>query len=408
MSIKGGKIDASGEFIKSFRIVTDIDADAGLGTPTDPLRVDPTGTTVQPVSFNSAQHVIVDSGASGGTQYADGATQATPTGTVALGKDPSNVLKSLPLTAGGALKVDNSAVTQPISAVSLPLPTGAALDATLTGGTQQTKITDGTNIATVKAASTAAIATDKAVVVAVSPNNTIAATQSGTWTVQPGNTANTTAWKVDGSAVTQPVSATSLPLPTGASTSALQSETHGTVTPGTAATKSDLAGAIAQVSTVPAATDGQQVAIQTDSAGSLRISPYGNTGAAKVVTVTGAGNTTISTGPASGKKWYVYGGVVKVVTNATVANRVPNVNMQDASGNPTTSNYASVATTASLTRFYPFGPGLPQAGAFIQDVCTLPIPNVLIPPLGKMFSSIAAGVAGDTITMFLNILELAD
>lgn len=31
-------------------------------------------------------------------------------------------------------------------------------------------------------------------------------TQSGTWTVQPGNTANTTAWKIDGSAVTQPVS----------------------------------------------------------------------------------------------------------------------------------------------------------------------------------------------------------
>lgn len=37
-------------------------------------------------------------------------------------------------------------------------------------------------------------------------NASIAATQSGTWTVQPGNTANTTAWKVDGSAVTQPAS----------------------------------------------------------------------------------------------------------------------------------------------------------------------------------------------------------
>ena len=35
-----------------------------------------------------------------------------------------------------------------------------------------------------------------------------AVTQSGTWVVQPGNTANTTAWKVDGSAVTQPVSGT--------------------------------------------------------------------------------------------------------------------------------------------------------------------------------------------------------
>lgn len=34
----------------------------------------------------------------------------------------------------------------------------------------------------------------------------VQAAQSGTWTVQPGNTANTTAWKVDGSAVTQPIS----------------------------------------------------------------------------------------------------------------------------------------------------------------------------------------------------------
>jgi hypothetical protein len=53
-------------------------------------------------------------------------------------------------------------------------------------------------------------------------DGTVAATQSGTWTVQPGNTANTTAWKVDGSAVTQPVSASSLPLPTGAATAANQ------------------------------------------------------------------------------------------------------------------------------------------------------------------------------------------
>ena len=40
----------------------------------------------------------------------------------------------------------------------------------------------------------------------LSTTSTVAATQSGTWTVQPGNTANTTAWKVDGSAVTQPIS----------------------------------------------------------------------------------------------------------------------------------------------------------------------------------------------------------
>lgn len=48
-----------------------------------------------------------------------------------------------------------------------------ATSANQTNGTQQTKLTDGTNVATVKAASTAAAATDKAVVVAVSPNNTV-------------------------------------------------------------------------------------------------------------------------------------------------------------------------------------------------------------------------------------------
>lgn len=43
--------------------------------------------------------------------------------------------------------------------------------------------------------------------VAIASNQSaIPASQSGTWTVQPGNTANTTAWKVDGSAVTQPIS----------------------------------------------------------------------------------------------------------------------------------------------------------------------------------------------------------
>lgn len=59
-------------------------------------------------------------------------------------------------------------------------------------------------------------------VVIASDQGAVPASQSGTWTVQPGNTANTTAWKVDGSAVTQPISAASLPLPSGAATSAKQ------------------------------------------------------------------------------------------------------------------------------------------------------------------------------------------
>jgi hypothetical protein len=45
----------------------------------------------------------------GGTQYVDGTTQATPTGTIALGKNPSNVVHALALDAAGNLLVDIAA-----------------------------------------------------------------------------------------------------------------------------------------------------------------------------------------------------------------------------------------------------------------------------------------------------------
>lgn len=47
------------------------------------------------------------------------------------------------VSAGGALKVDNSAVTQPISAASLPLPTSAATSTKQSDGSQKTQIVDG-------------------------------------------------------------------------------------------------------------------------------------------------------------------------------------------------------------------------------------------------------------------------
>lgn len=148
--------------------------------------------------------------------------------------------------------------TQPVSGsvtANVGTTNGLALDATLTGGTQKTKLVDsgGTNVATVSAggavkvdgsaatqpvsgtfwqatqpvsgtfwqatqpvsgtvtanAGSGTMAVSGTFWQATQPvSGTVAATQSGTWTVQPGNTANTTAWKVDGSAVTQPVSGT--------------------------------------------------------------------------------------------------------------------------------------------------------------------------------------------------------
>lgn len=116
--------------------------------------------------------------------------------------------------AGGVLSIQGvaSMTAVAVSATSLPLPTGAATAAKQPAlGTAGSASTD---VITIQGIASGTV---------VPVSGTVAATQSGTWTVQPGNTANTTAWKVDGSAVTQPVSAASLPLPTGASTAANQS-----------------------------------------------------------------------------------------------------------------------------------------------------------------------------------------
>lgn len=98
------------------------------------------------------------------------------------------------VTAASALKVDGSGVTQPISG-----------SVTSTQGTTPwvNNITQfgSSNVVTGAGAGGAGIPR-----VTVSNDSNVLATQSGTWTVQPGNTANTTAWKVDGSAVTQPIS----------------------------------------------------------------------------------------------------------------------------------------------------------------------------------------------------------
>jgi len=104
-----------------------------------------------------ADNVAITAGA-GTTVAADEVTDGTlGTVKVQMVKIMDATLDStnkLVVSAAGAMKTDGSAVTQPVSAASLPLPSGAAQDSTLTGGTQKTKIVDsgGTNVATVSAA----------------------------------------------------------------------------------------------------------------------------------------------------------------------------------------------------------------------------------------------------------------
>lgn len=127
-----------------------------------------------------------------------------------------------------------------ISAASLPLPTGAALDATLTNKSQFTKLTDGTDTALITGSgelnvlATAQPGVDigdvtvnngsgAAAVNIQDGGNSITVDGSVGISGTVGVTQSTTPWVVDGSGVTQPISAASLPLPTGAATSANQS-----------------------------------------------------------------------------------------------------------------------------------------------------------------------------------------
>lgn len=180
----------------------------------------------------------------GGTAYADinvteGAGKVVPSDTVG-GKEYQKI-KIVDGVAGGL----SGAPVDPVGGISVRLTTGTAAVGSITvstGGVTATQggtwtvnvatggvsallsgpIPTGTNaigsvvissfgvsgstIAVVNAAGgTLAV---QVVTSTLQVQGAVNATQAGTWTVQPGNTANSTAWKVDGSAVTQPVSGT--------------------------------------------------------------------------------------------------------------------------------------------------------------------------------------------------------
>lgn len=121
----------------------------------------------------------------------------------------------LSLTTTGLLRVDGSGVTQPISASSLPLPTGASTASLQTSGNASL-----TTIATLALAqgSTTSGQVGELVMGAVT-------TASPTYTTGQTSPISLTiagAIRTDSSATTQPISAAALPLPTGAATSALQ------------------------------------------------------------------------------------------------------------------------------------------------------------------------------------------
>ena len=150
-----------------------------------------------------ADGIVLNLGSGGSTACTDDCGAAGHTQVIKLAVSANADATVLPATAANGLTVDvtrvQGTVTVDSELTTADLDTGAGTDTRAVVGL-------------VLAASGGGVLAGAANPVPISDNSgsltvdgTVAATQSGTWTVQPGNTANTTAWKVDASSVAVPV-----------------------------------------------------------------------------------------------------------------------------------------------------------------------------------------------------------
>ena len=143
----------------------------------------------------------------------------------------------------------------PVSAASLPLPTGAATSALQTTGN--------TTLGTINTT----LGTPFQAGGALAANQSVNLSQIGGATPSLTNPL----WVYPATGATFPVSAASLPLPSGAATEANQTSVIGPIAPGASATSSMLIGGL-YVAAGVTLTDGQQAAFQFDSSGNLKTS----------------------------------------------------------------------------------------------------------------------------------------
>jgi hypothetical protein len=189
---------------------------------------------------------------------------------------PGHVQGTVAATQSGTWNITNISGT-------VSLPTGAATAAKQPAlGTAGTPSADVISVQGISGGTAIPVSLSSVPSHAVTNAGTFAvqASQTGTWTVQPGNTANTTAWLVTGTGGTFPATQSgtwnitnisgTVSLPTGAATSANQASIIGTKAAGTAATNSVLVGGVYNTA-LPTLTNGQQAAAQFDASGRLYV-----------------------------------------------------------------------------------------------------------------------------------------
>ena len=273
--------------------------------------------------------------------------------------------------------------TFPVSATALPLPTGAATSANQTNGTQLTAIGNGTTTAALKAASTAAVATDPALVVAISPNNTVAISAAslplptgaatnailtgGTQLTAIGNGTNTAAIKAasTAAAATDPALVVAI---SPNNTVPVSQTSSGSATGGTAGTASNLAGGISNTGALSLSA-GQQASLQLDASGYLKVNVVAGSASNAAASATGSavpasasytawnssGNNTgvslttaLPVQPGTGATFPVSATALPLPTGAATSANQTNGTQLTAIGNGTSTAAIKAASTAAV------------------------------------------------------------
>ena len=159
---------------------------------------------------------------------------------------------------------------------------------------------------------------------------------------------------------------------------------------------------MATVTSAPTDTNAKTNPMRGDAAGNLRINPYGQTGSfAQTLKgiATGAAGVTLTV--PTGYKFIFKCCLVKITIANSGSTRGMTISFQDASSNYLAGNGSGFNQTTNSTAYYTAGPSLPLSTSLTASSdATIPLPEVCLPPGGKIIFAITNGVAGDTIDVF--------
>lgn len=284
-------------------------------------------------------------------------------------RDAAGNERGVNVTAGNALLVDASATTQPVSGTVTVTDGAGALNVIVDSGTVTTvsTVTNLSQMAGAAIAMNTGVRSAGTQRVTIATDDVVPASQSGTWTVQPGNTANTTAWKVDGSSVTQPVSGTvtvtdgagalNVIVDSGAVTATLSAETTKVV--GTVRVLGN-AGAVVDGATgaAPPANGLYTVGLGSGATGGLLIN---RTICDQWVAINGTASAQLITG-VSGRKIYFCGGNIQMNGGANTVSFVSGTGTVCATGITAVPGFDGATTAANGYSFAANGGMVFQGG----------------------------------------------